>query len=75
MSAKNPSPRFRLGDELPMVMTAEEVAALLGVTRQTVYLMVDAGELEANADRKRGRPLRIWAESVVAYVRGKRRSA
>ena len=67
--------RWTMGEALPQVMTTEEVAAYLSVTRQTVYEMVARGELEANTDRRKGRPLRIWAESVVDWARGKRRSA
>ena len=74
MGANEPKEEPRrpcVGEALPLVMSAEEVAAVLLTTRQTVYQMVAAGELEANGNRKRGRPLRIWGESVVAYVRNR----
>lgn len=60
---------------LPPVMTVEEVCDLLRLSRNTVYSMLDSGELEGSGRGGKGRPIRIWTPSVVAWARGKRRAA
>ncbi len=57
------------------VLTVPEVCEVLRLDRRTVYAMLDSGELESSGRTGKGRPIRIWTESVVAWARGKRRAS
>lgn len=50
---------------MPLVMTVEEVAALLRVSKETVYAEVQAGFLPA---RKVGRAWRFFRPAVIEYL-------
>lgn len=54
-------------NRLPGLLPATEVAALLGICRQSVYLLVQTGELAAVRLSRNG--LRIFRESVRDYLR------
>ena len=58
------------GDDLPAVMTADEVAALLRVDRKTVYDAVKDGTLPALRLRK---VIRFSREEVLQFLRGNTR--
>ncbi len=57
-------------DDLPTVMTADEVAALLRVDRKTVYDAVKDGTLPALRLRK---VIRFCREEVLQFLRGSTR--
>lgn len=61
---------MRTGVDLPPVMTVAEVCELLRLDRRTVYSMIDDGTLESSGRSGKGRPIRIWTESVIAWARG-----
>lgn len=64
------APPLPRSDDLPMVMTAEEVAALLRVDRKTVYDAVKDGTLPALRLRK---VIRFCREEVLQFLRGNTR--
>lgn len=50
----------------PELMTVPEVAAVLRVSRMTVYRLIKTGELD---HRRIGRSFRVMAASLRAYMR------
>ena len=56
-------------DNLGEVLTADEVAALLRVSRNTVYDMFDAGDLPGG--RRLGRLIRFSRTAVLEWLGGK----
>ena len=67
-SATAPTPAR--SDDLPAVMTADEVAAFLRVDRKTVYDAVKNGTLPALRLRK---VIRFCREEVLQFLRGNTR--
>jgi len=59
-----------INDDLPTVMTADEVAALLRVDRKTVYDAVKDGTLPALRLRK---VIRFCRDEVLQFLRGNTR--
>ncbi len=55
-------------DDLPLVMTVEEVAELLQLSRETIYAEAQAGRLPA---RKVGRAWRFFRPAVFEYLYGR----
>ncbi|MCA9696016.1 MAG: helix-turn-helix domain-containing protein [Myxococcales bacterium] len=53
-------------EELPLLLRAEEVAALIRVSRQAVYIMVDRGEIPGVT--KLGRRLRFRRDAIEAWL-------
>lgn len=72
---KQPPRRLRADEAPPQVMTVPEVAAYLGMTRQKVYELLDAGAFESSGRSGKGHTIRVWGPSVVSWVRGQRRPA
>ena len=64
-----PLPRTSRATPVENMMTAAEVAALMRVSKMTVYRLAHAGELTAY---RIGRGFRIPAESFAAYLAGAR---
>ena len=62
-------------DQMPPVLTVNEVCDYLRLDRRTVYALIDDRSLESNGRSGKGRPIRVWTASVLDYVRGKRRAS
>ena len=50
-----------------ILITAEEAAQLLGLSRSKIYVMVASGELDS---RKIGRAVRLRYDAVLAFAAG-----
>lgn len=50
-------------DRFPPILTPDEAARLLRVSKSTVYHMVSRGELKGSV--KRGKPLRFWRDRLI----------
>lgn len=55
----------RLLEKYPLVLSAEEVASILGVTTKTVRKLVNVGELNGI---KIGRLIRIPKDRLIEYL-------
>lgn len=53
--------------EIPPTVSVKEAAALLGVSHQLVYRLVDAGELESFRVRRR---IRVTRRGLLTYLQG-----
>ncbi len=51
------------GDRFPAILTPNEAARLLRVSKSTVYHMVSRGNLRTSV--KRGKPLRFWRDRLI----------
>lgn len=59
--------RDRKLDDEPATLTADEVAALLGVDRQTVYDYAGRGEIP---HRRLGRRILFGRQAILAWLNG-----
>ncbi|UYV13493.1 MAG: helix-turn-helix domain-containing protein [Phycisphaera sp.] len=50
-------------DRFPPILTPDEAARLLRVSKSTVYHMVSRGQLTSSV--KRGKPLRFWRDRLI----------
>ncbi|MEO1278961.1 MAG: helix-turn-helix domain-containing protein [Planctomycetota bacterium] len=50
-------------DRFPPILTPDEAARLLRISKSTVYHMVSRGELRGSV--KRGKPLRFWRDRLI----------
>ena len=57
-------------DELPCILTVQELAAFLRVNRKTIYEALARRELPA---RRLGRTIRICREAVLKWLQGQDR--
>ena len=53
-------------ESLPLMLSADHVAGLLGVSRNAIYKMRERGELPSG--RKVGRRLRFRRDEIVAWL-------
>jgi len=66
--AAKPRPRGGAADPVePVTLTADQVAALLGVDRQTVYDYAGRGEIP---HRRLGRRILFGRQAILAWLNG-----
>lgn len=59
-------------ETLPTLRTPEEVAAWLGITRKSLYIMVDRGQIPACAVIRIGARLRFDESRLSEWIAAKR---
>ena len=50
-------------DRFPPILTPDEAARLLRISKSTVYHMVSRGDLKGSV--RRGKPLRFWRDRLI----------
>lgn len=74
-SSKSQPPQVQPGppDELPAVLTVDELASLLRLNRKTVYESIQKGEIPGA--RRLGRTIRISRDAVLVWLSQDRTAA